>query len=261
MPDGSIQRYFEKVVPQALLSLVAMAMEAFADFLCQAGKGPDGHELMLAHWTSETSLHAFIPDYIPRPVGFGTYQSQPEITFFLLDFVDMIDDDTPTADSYMAPVIQLALKSMRKGSPNGKFGFGVNTRFGHLPQTNDWESSWEVWWTKHMKFILDREEQVRGPHTPEVVQLKKIFVEKVLPRYLRPLESDGRLVKPCLLHTDLWPGNVKYKLDNATVSIFDGNGLWGHNEGRCRETLNFILWKSRMHACKRRSFSQAMKLI
>ncbi|KAE9373660.1 hypothetical protein N431DRAFT_482636 [Stipitochalara longipes BDJ] len=207
LPDGSIQRFFEK-----------------------AGKGPGGYELMMANWTSETSLHSFIPEYVPRPVGFGTYKSKPEITFFVLEFVNMIEGDIPRADSYMAPIIQLALKSMNKGSPNGKFGFGVNTHFGHLPQTNDWESSWEVWWTKHMKFVLDREELVRGSHTPEAVQLKKLFIGKVLPRYLRPLESDGRSVKPCLLHSDLWPGNVKYKLDNTTASIYDASGLWGHNE-------------------------------
>ena len=92
-----------------------------------------------------------------------------------------------------------------------------------------------------MKMILDREEKIRGPHTPEAVQLKQIFLDKVLPRYLRPLETGGRSIQPCLLHTDLWPGNVKYKLDNKTVSVFDANGLWAHNEGMRLEFLPFQL--------------------
>ena len=195
---------------------------------------------MQAHFASETSLYGFIPEFVPRPVGFGTYKSQPDTHCFLLDFVDMIDNDIPSPKSYMAPVTALHLRSMGK-SPTGKFGFSVKTRFGHLPQANDWESSWETWWTRHMKMILDREEQIRGPHTPEAVQLKEIFLTKILPRYLRPLETGGRSIKPCLLHTDLWPGNVKYKFDE-TVSIFDANGLWAHNEGTRIETLSFHLF-------------------
>lgn len=102
----------------------------------------------------------------------------------------------------MAPVIALHLRSVGK-SPTGQFGFPVKTLFGHLSQANDWESSWEVWWTRHMKMIFDREEQIRGPHTSEAMQLKEFFLNKVLPRYLRPLETGGRTIKPCLVHTDL----------------------------------------------------------
>ena len=83
-----------------------------------------------------------------------------------------------------------------------------------------------------MKMILDREEQIRGPHTPETLQLKDLFFNKVLPHYLRPLETGGRAVKPCLVHTDLWPGNVKYSAENKKIRVFDANGLWAHNEGK-----------------------------
>lgn len=146
----------------------------------------------------------------------------------------MIDDDIPIAESYVAPIVALHLKS--KGlSPDGKFGFPVQTHFGHLPQQNNWETSWEVWWTKHMTMVLDREEEIHGPHTPEGGELKELFLKKVAPRYLRPTESDGRSITPCLLHTDLWPGNINYRLDNETVSIYDANGLWGHNESTSSE--------------------------
>ncbi|KAK4177902.1 hypothetical protein QBC36DRAFT_386347 [Triangularia setosa] len=82
------------------------------------------------------------------------------------------------------------------------------TRFANLKRQNDWESSWEVWWVKHIKFILEREETIRGPYSEEDNQ--------VLTRYLRPLESGGRSIEPALCHTDLWPGNVKYRLDNKS---------------------------------------------
>ncbi len=117
------------------------------------------------------------------------------------------------------------------------FGFPVKTFFGDLPQSNDWEKSWEVWWTKHMSFVVDRDERIREPHSPEDAQLVHDFLDVVLPRYLRPLEADGRSVQPTLCHVDYWPGNVRYREDNESVIIYDAGALWCHNEGtltRCR---------------------------
>jgi len=82
-----------------------------------------------------------------------------------------------------------------------------------------------------MHQFLDREERVRGPHDANLVQLKKFSFDRVLPRYLGPLESDGRSIQPCLLHGDLWPGNVKYKTGSESVCIYDASALLGHNEG------------------------------
>ncbi|KAK4675159.1 hypothetical protein QC764_500770 [Podospora pseudoanserina] len=70
----------------------------------------------------------------------------------------------------------------------------------------------------------------RGPYSEEEAKLKEDFVPKVLPRYLRPLESGGRSIDPALCHTDLWPGNVKYRLDNEPPLVFDVNALWAHSE-------------------------------
>jgi protein-ribulosamine 3-kinase len=144
----------------------------------------------------------------------------------------MVAEKVPGLEAYMEPVVKLHTRSMGR-SPTGKFGFPVPTRFGHLAQDNDWEGSWEVWWTRHMRFVLDREEQVRGAHTPEDRQVRDDFVDKVLPRYLRPLETGPRKLKPCLVHTDLWPGNVRFRCDGQVV-VFDANALWGHNEGTPR---------------------------
>lgn len=148
----------------------------------------------------------------------------------------MIDDDIPEPEAYMAPPVALHLRSIGQ-SPTGKFGFEVSTRFGHMPQRNDWEESWQAWWTKHMKMVVYREERVRGAHSPENKTLTDDFLSIVLHRYLSPLETGGRPIKPCLCHTDMWPGNVKYKLDNESVVIYDANGLWGHNEGELSNRL------------------------
>ncbi|KAK5662617.1 hypothetical protein OQA88_8531 [Cercophora sp. LCS_1] len=205
-PDGEIARFFEK--------------RAFGD---------NGAELTAAHWHSESSIYKFIPEYIPRPIATGSYKSNPDAYFILMDFEDMIDDDIPDPKAYMAAPAALQLRSLGH-SPTGKFGLPVTTRFANLKQQNDWESSWEVWWTNHTKFILEREEKIRGPHGEQDAKLKEDYVSKVLPRYLRPLESGGRTLEPALCHTDLWPGNVKYRLDNVSSLVFDANALWAHSE-------------------------------
>jgi protein-ribulosamine 3-kinase len=195
----------------------------------QAGKGESGRELMYNHFVAESHTSSFIPEYVPKPLGFSTYQDDPNTHFCLLEFVDMLLDDTPSAQDYMRPVAALHTRSMGK-SPDGKFGFPIRTRFASLPQDNSFEESWEFWWTRHMKMVMAREEEVRGEHTPEVKAIVQGFFDEILPRYLRPLESDGRKLQACLLHGDLWPGNVTYLIDNETVVMFDAHGLWGHNE-------------------------------
>jgi fructosamine-3-kinase len=186
---------------------------------------------MKAGWVSENSLYHFIPEWMPRPVAFGTYKSDPNTHFLLLEFVDLVDSEIPSSKSYVAPMAALHLRSRGK-SPKGKFGFGVKTFCGTLPQSvfNDWEESWEAWWTKHMRSVMEREKKVLGPHSPDDTKVVQTFMDIVLPRYLHPLESDGRSVEPCLLHTDLWPSNVKYRQDDGRPIIFDSMALWGHVE-------------------------------
>lgn len=187
---------------------------------------------MQAHWYSESSLYQFIPELIPKPIAFDTYELTPDTHFFMMEYVEMLDDqggEVPKPIAYVAPLPALHLRSIGQ-SPTGKFGFPVSTRFGNLSQPNDWEDSWEVWWTKHMRMIVGREEAIRGPHTRGNAAITRAFLDIVLPRYLRPLETGGRSIKPCLCHTDLWPGNVKYKPGRDAVIMYDANALWAHSE-------------------------------
>lgn len=208
LPDGSSQVFFEK-----------------------EGSGEEGHGCVQSAWMSESATYEFIPEHVPRPVATGTYKSRPDKHFFLAQFVDMIEDDIPREESYMRAIASLHSRSMGK-SPTGKFGFPVNTRFGNLEQDNSWSSSWEEFWTRQMKDFLEKEHAAHNgePHE-ELEKLRPLFFEKVLPRYLRPLESDGRSVTPCLIHADLWPGNVKYMSDGETACVYDACAMWAHNEG------------------------------
>lgn len=214
LPDGSSQVFFEK-----------------------EGSGDNGPGLVESAFTSESATYEFAPEHVPRPIALGTYKSRPDKHFFLAQFVEMIDDDIPNAESYMAAVAALHSRSMGK-SPTGMFGFPVNTRFGDLEQDNTWTASWEEYWTRQMKDFLDKEKAAHnGAEFPALETWRPLFLNKVLPRYLRPMESDGRSVTPCLIHADLWPGNVKYMSDSETVCMYDACAMWGHNEGACMTFL------------------------
>lgn len=220
LPDGGSKIFFEK-----------------------EASGDEGRELMESAFTSESATYTFVPEHVPRPVQLGTYKSRPDTHFFLAEFVEMVEDDIPRPESYMTAVANLHSRSMGQ-SPTGKFGFPVNTRFGNLEQDNTWTDSWEEFWTRQMRDFLDREDAAHNgePH-PELERLRPLFFEKVLPRYLRPLESDGRSVTPCLIHADLWPGNVKYMADGETVCMYDACAMWGHNEGTaCPRNDGFAFW-------------------
>lgn len=42
--------------------------------------------MMKGAFESEKTLYDFIPEYVARPVAFGTYKSLPEAHFYMYDF-------------------------------------------------------------------------------------------------------------------------------------------------------------------------------
>jgi hypothetical protein len=78
--------------------------------------------------------------------------------------------------------------------------------------------------------VCEVEEARRGPD-PELTRLKKLYHEVVIPRYLRPLESDGRVLRPTLLHHDAGPDNVARRTDSTKPCLFGSSAIWGHAEG------------------------------
>ncbi|KAL2132433.1 hypothetical protein VTI74DRAFT_3802 [Chaetomium olivicolor] len=94
------------------------------------------------------------------------------------------------------------LSTERAPSHNGKFGFHVTT-FSELAS--------------------------HGPDE-EFQKLSEKILTKVIPRLIRPMETDGRRIQPVLLHGELWHGNVS--VDNATDEpvLYDPCCFYGHNE-------------------------------
>jgi protein-ribulosamine 3-kinase len=176
---------------------------------------------------SQQELYAISPNLVPKPIGYGTYHSNPNTHFFLCELVEMIDE-LPEASDFCEKVADLHRRSTSI-SPSGMFGFDITTCNGKVPQENTWSSSWESFFIRSLQHEFILEEQVQGP-SEEISALTPILYEKVCPRLLRPLETEGRTLSPALLHGCLRPGFIGVHATNNQPCIFAASSFWGHNE-------------------------------
>ncbi|KAG8532552.1 uncharacterized protein KY384_002429 [Bacidia gigantensis] len=159
------------------------------------------------------------------PIAYGTYETIPDTHFYICDFREMIDD-MPDPHRFTTRLAALHQKSR---SPEGKFGSEDTTFNGNLPQLGGWEASWETYFSKSMRLALDLEIKAKG-HDTELDNLIPTLFDKVIPRLLRPLESEGRSVKPSLVHGDLWYANSGIDVNTGDPIIFDACSFYAHNE-------------------------------
>ena len=184
--------------------------------------------MMLGTFASEKVFYEYAPLNIPKPIAWGNYKSNEDMWFYLAEYHDMVDK-VPDPQQFVCIIAKIHQESMGK-SPTGNFGFDVPTHLANIPIDNDWEETWEKFFTKAMKRMLELEELSYGRADEEFEELKRKLLTRVIPRLLRPLESGGRKVIPCLIHSDLWPGNCMPDADTDEIMIFDSCTYWGHNE-------------------------------
>ena len=187
--------------------------------------------MVSGEYLSMKTLYDTLPDAVPKPIAWGTYAADSSIHFFLCSFVDMTDD-LPDIQPFTAKVAELHRKGL---SPNGKYGFWVPTLQGTIPQYTTWTDSWEEFFTKSIKRVMDVEEASQG-FDPEMKELCEAIIDKVCPRLLRPLETGGRQIRPCLIHGDIWDGNTATLAETGAPVIFDATCIYAHNE--CKSGLN-----------------------
>ncbi|KAI0864306.1 Fructosamine/Ketosamine-3-kinase [Xylaria cubensis] len=198
--------------------------------------GDVGKNMTRSEFESMSSIHEVQPDFAPKPIAYGTYETIPDTHFFLCEFREM-SETMPDPHKFCA---RLAALHQNSKSPDGKFGYHLATYSGNLPQMTEWETSWEVFFTKNLKFALELELAAKGPD-PEFDILLPVLFDTVIPRLLGPLESEGRSVKPCLVHGDLWYANSGIDDNTGESVIFDACCFYAHNEyefGQWRPSCN-----------------------
>ncbi|KAI1503036.1 Fructosamine kinase-domain-containing protein [Biscogniauxia marginata] len=211
LADGSPKSYLLKITPN------------------DRGKGMSEGE-----FASMSELHAVNPDFVPRPVAWGSYRDIPNTHFFLAEFLELIDKLPEPED--LARSLAGFHKSAEAASPSGKYGFHSTTWSGVVPRENEWCDTWEEYFTRELTHRLELEKD-RHPLDVEMERLSKQLLQKVVPRLLRPLTDHGS-IRPVLLHGDLWDKNIAINAKTRKPVIFDAGCIYGHNE------YEIGLWRS-----------------
>lgn len=183
--------------------------------------------MVSGEFESMSSIYKTLPHLVPIPYAWGTYASNPNIHFYLCGFVEMAYG-LPDVEDLSALLAELHKKGV---NPKGKYGFPVPTLQGTIAQYTGWEDSWETFFFKSIQIVIANEEKAQGSD-PEMQELCKATLEKVVPRLLRPLETGGRSIQPRLVHGDIWDGNVSTDAESNKPVIFDATSIYGHNESK-----------------------------
>ncbi|KAL8765846.1 MAG: hypothetical protein Q9209_007205 [Squamulea sp. 1 TL-2023] len=223
VPNGSFEQYFLKVQLCLVTKTDTKKLNADNGMQCAT----EGGEIMMkGECVSMTELHKLAPSFVPRPQTWGKFHLASPVThFFLCEFIDM-EIKMPDPVSFCARLAGIHLSSQ---SPTGQFGFSVPNCHGKILQSNDWDPSWTSFFTKLLVSFFRIEIGVNGPW-PEYQQAFEVIVTTVVPQLLDPLQADGRILKPSLVHGDLWDGNVAINKSTGEPVVFDASAFYAHNE-------------------------------
>lgn len=113
-------------------------------------------------------------------------------------------------------------------TPTGKFGCHQVSYQDPNPQNVTWESSWCTFSTRRLVRFYELEIAQNGPQ-PDYEAAYRHFAQDVVPKILEPLQPEGRVLKPSLIHGDLWEENTGLNLESGLPVVFDASVMC-HNE-------------------------------
>ncbi|KAG8533454.1 uncharacterized protein KY384_002237 [Bacidia gigantensis] len=188
--------------------------------------GVTGRHMCEGEFESLKAIYEVYPGFVPEPHAWGKYtQPDPETYFLLVEFRDV--GEQPASPAKLAS--SLAKLHKQSMSSTEKFGFHISTCHAKIAQAvNTWEDSWCALYSKHLEHVMNLAKPIL--QWPEFDVVCKLTIEKVVPRLLLPLQSDGRILKPCLLHGDFWDGNTALDQRTGNAFVFDVCSFYGHNE-------------------------------
>ncbi|PMD32250.1 hypothetical protein L207DRAFT_499902 [Hyaloscypha variabilis F] len=196
-------------------------------FFLKVAYGDHGGTMLLGEFESSKIIYGLMPDFIPEPFGYGRYKvPNPATYFYLSEFIDM---DVTSAPEPVEFTSKLAELHRRSKSPTGKFGFHVTTCDGKMEHTVEWEESWAVFYQKLLVGVCKLDVETNGPW-PELERATKQVATHVVPRLLGALQSEGRHIKPSIIHGDLWEGNLGVNMETGDVIMYDAGSYYAHNE-------------------------------
>jgi protein-ribulosamine 3-kinase len=200
--------------------------------------GPAGLQMIRGEFESMTAIYSSVSSFAPKPIAWDSITSPESAHFFISDFHNL-SEFHDLSEAFPDPVkFTTKLASLHRAgkSPKGMYGFDVPTYNDGLPQDNTWKPTWEEFFANKLRQLLKQEEKAQGAD-PTLSKLSTSLLDRVVPRLLRPLESDGRSIRPSLIHGNLWYGNASTDLNSGEPIIFGACSFWAHNE--CIQHLPF----------------------
>ena len=180
--------------------------------------------MMKGEYNSLKAICKLMPGFSPWPYGWGKFASS-DVYFLLMDFIEL-KPTLPEPAMLCARVVEMHQKS---ASPTGKFGFHVPKCHGKNLQMNTWTSSWAECFAEIFTWFFNEDVRQNG-HWAEYEAAFAKMTARVIPTLLGALQSDGRSIKPCLVHGDLWDGNTGVSVETGEPIVFDASALYAHNE-------------------------------
>ncbi|OTA95658.1 hypothetical protein M434DRAFT_9512 [Hypoxylon sp. CO27-5] len=195
-------------------------------YFLKTSYGELGRDMMSSEYRCMSRIHAITPELVPEPIAWGTYSSIPDAHFLLCEFRRMTGE-LPPAEALAKKIAELHRR--RSDGSGGRFGSDVPTFHGNVRVDHGWSDSWEEYFARTTRVLFELEQEVRGPNK-EIRQMMTPFFGKVIPRLLRPLETNGHSIRPSLIHGDLWHGNAETDEETGRPIIFDAASYYAHNE-------------------------------
>jgi fructosamine-3-kinase len=190
----------------------------------QTLRSNDAEQRVFGEYMSMSEIYKTLPSIAPQPHGYGKCKAE-HAHFFLCDYLPL-KPGLPDAVRLGEKLAELHRKSQ---SPTGQFGFHCTTFDGKLPLTTKWDSNWTSFFTRLMRDVYNLDVEVNG-FWSELDNAMQAAFDKLIPRLLDPLTSEGRSIKPSLIHGDLWESNIGTHNATGEIYIFDACAYYAHHE-------------------------------
>ncbi|CAJ2500692.1 Uu.00g035450.m01.CDS01 [Anthostomella pinea] len=242
LDDAVIEALPEGTVAQTaccyVLSAAAWSFTAKIDAVNSSGvatpiflkyvAGDLGKAQLEGEYTGMSDLHRLAPNLVPRPIAWGKLKNSVLTTYFALiefkQFVPGLPDPAKLG-------ARLAAMHAKSASPNGKFGFHLQTYDGARIQAVGWDDSWTSFFSKLLAEAYHQD-----------TETNRLWKELDI--------SEGRKLTPVLIHGDLWDGNIANDSENGDPWIFDCAAYYAHNE------MELGIWRAERHQMRAEVFRE-----
>ncbi|XP_010092084.2 protein-ribulosamine 3-kinase, chloroplastic, partial [Morus notabilis] len=152
---------------------------------------------------------------VPKPFKVGSLPTGG--SYIIMEFIEF------GASRGDQSVLGTKLAELHKAGKSEKgFGFDVDNTIGSTPQVNTWTSDWIQFYGEHrLGFQLQLARDQYGDSS--IYDKGQRLVKSMGPLF------DDVIIEPCLLHGDLWSGNISSDKNGEPV-IVDPACYYGHNE-------------------------------